>query len=142
MERKKNKMKKLLSLTVCFLLVSVCAFADMTQNGRTPREWDQAVSSVKLQSGGTDYTDNTTVFANQVNTGNNFTGNSGYQGLMACDIFGVCRTYYLWVDATVNSGAGALRMSSFPNISTFSSFPYGDWRSSAGFVAGTKVSAQ
>ena|SRR5579862_6776180 len=135
-------MKNILSLTVCFLLVSVCAFADMTQNARTPRELDQAVSSVKLQGSGTDYTDNTTVLANQVNTGNNFVGNAGYQGLMACDGQGVCRTYYLWVDATVNSGAGALRMSSFPNISTFTSFPYGDWRSSTGFSAGTKVSAQ
>lgn len=135
-------MKKNILFFVCFLLVVVNAYADQTLNGRQPREWDQSVSSVKLQSGGTDYTDNTTVFTNQVNTGNNASGNAGYQGLMACDGAGTCRTYYLWVDATVNSGAGALRMSSFPNIKTFSSFPYGDWRSSTGFSAGTKVSAQ
>lgn len=140
MER--NKMKNILSLTVCFLLVSVCAYADMTPNGRVPRDWDQAVSSVKLQSGGTDYTDNTTVFANSVNTGNLATGNAGYQALMAAGPDGIVRTYYLWVDGTANNGAGALRMASFPNIITFSSFPYGDWRTGSGFNAGVKVSAQ
>lgn len=135
-------MKKLLSLVACVLFLTVAARADMVQNGRQPRQWDQAVSSVKLQSGGTDYTDNTTVFANAVNTGNNATGNAGYQALMAAGPDGVVRTYYLWVDGTANNGAGALRMSSFPNIITFTSFPYGDWRTGSGFYAGVKVSAQ
>lgn len=127
---------------VCFLLVAVNAYADQTLNGRQPREWDQSVSSVKLQSGGTDYTDNTTVFANSVNSGNQATGNAGYQGLMATGPDGISRTYYLWVDGSANNGVGVLRMASFPAIVAMSSFPYGDWRSSTGFVAGGKVSAQ
>jgi len=136
-------MRKLILLFVCFLFVTVIAKADMTQNGRQPRVWDQAVSSVKLQNSGTDYTDNTTVLTNQVNTGNNATGNAGYQALMACDAAATsnCRTYYLWVDASTST-AGILRMASFPAISLFSSFPYGDWRSSTGFTAGVKVSSQ
>lgn len=133
-------MKNILFIA-CFLLITVSAHADMTQNGRQPRQWDQAVSSVKLQGNGTDYTDNTTVYANQVNTGNNATGNSGYQGLMACDAASICRTYYLWVDASTSTGV--LRMASFPAIVAYTSFPYGDWRGGTfGFNAGVKVSAQ
>lgn len=135
---------RIISLVACFLLVMVSAQADMTQNGRQPRQWDQAVSSVKLQGSGTDYTDNTSVFSNVAITGNNATGNPGYVALMATDSYGNTRSYYLWVDGSANSGAGALRMASFPNISQsfYTSFPYGDWRSNGGFTAGVKVSGQ
>lgn len=133
-------MRKLILLVACFLLVSAIAKADMTQNGRSPREWPPATTSSKALSGG-DYTDNTTAFANSVNTGNNASGNAGYQALMAVDIAGNAITYYLWVDASTTT-VGVLKMASFPAIITFSSFPYGDWRSSNGFKAGIKVSSQ
>lgn len=133
-------MKKNILFFVCFLLVVVNAYADQTLNGRQPRQWEQAVSSVKLQSAGTDYTDNTTAFTNLVTTGNNAIGNASYYALMGTDSSGANFTYYLWVDGS--SGTGVLRMASFPNIKTFSSFPYGDWRSSTGFNAGGKVSGQ
>jgi len=133
--------KILLSVCACFLLVSVSVQADMTQNGRQPRVWDQAVSSVKLQSAGTDYTDNTSVFANIAVTGNNATGNTGYITFTAFDGNGKLIDYYLWVDASTVT-TGQLRMASLPQLLTNTSFPYGDWRASTGFTSGVKVSAQ
>lgn len=132
-------MKKNILFFVCFLLVVVNAYADQTLNGRQPREWDHSVDSKQLE--GKDYTDNTTTYANQLNTGNNATGNAGYQALLAVDSIGTIRTYYLWVDASSTS-VGVLKMASFASIKNYSSFPYGDWRSSTGFGAGIKVSSQ
>ena len=137
-EPKEMTMRKIIVLVACFLMASVAAQADMTQNGRQPKPWDQAVSSVNAGSG-KDYTDNTTAFANVVATGNTATGNSGYIALMATDSAGIARTYYLWVDASTSTGV--LRMASLPNISAYSSFPYGDWRG-PNFGAGYKVSSQ
>lgn len=129
-------------LCLVFLLVGTAVYAQTAGvNGRQPREWREAVSSVKLQSAGTDYTDNTTAFTNLISTGNQATGNAGYTALMAVDSTGNVRTYYLWVDASVTS-VGVLKMASFTNIIAYSSFPYGDWRSSTGFAAGIKVSSQ
>lgn len=136
-------MRKLILLVACFLIASVYAYADMTQNGRSPREWPPAVSGVKLQSSGTDYTDNTTVFTNLAVTGNNATGNPGYIAFMAAGTDGVARTYYLWVDPGQGNN-GVLRFASFgvltstPTIAA--SFPYGDWRYSTGFTSGVAVS--
>lgn len=132
-------MKKNILFFVCFLLVVVNAYADQTLNGRQPREWSQSTSAPKYASG-QDYTNNTTVNTNLALTGNNATGNSGYLVLMAADTNGTVHTYYLWVDASTTTGV--LRMASFPNIKTFASFPYGDFRSATGFTAGAKVSSQ
>jgi hypothetical protein len=131
-------MKKILFF-VCFLLVAVNAYADQTLNGRQPREWEHSTDSKPLE--GKDYTDNTSTFANSINTGNNAVGNAGYQALLAVDSGGTVRTYYLWVDASSTS-VGVLKMASFAAIKAWSSFPYGDWRSSTGFNAGIKVSSQ
>lgn len=142
---KDREMKKNILIIACFLLITANAYADATNNGRSPRDWDSAATASKLlQPGDNDFTDNTSIFANSVNTGNNATGNAGYQGLMAVGPDGIARTYYLWVDGSANNGVGILRMASLPAISAaqFTSFPYGDWRSSTGFVAGGKVSGQ
>lgn len=139
MERKEYNMKRVLFFLVVLLSVWSVAYADQTLNGRQPREWDQAIASKLLE--GKDYSDNTTVFTNQVNTGNNATGNAGYQALMAVGADGVARTYYLWVDAS-STTVGVLKMASFTAIKAYTSFPYGDWRSSTGFGAGAKVSSQ
>lgn len=132
-------MKRILFFLVVLLSVWSVSYADQTLNGRQPREWDHATDSKPLE--GKDYADNTTIYANQLNTGNQALGNAGYQGLLAVDAAGNVRTYYLWVDASTTT-AGILRMASFTNIRTYSSFPYGDWRSSTGFGAGVKVSSQ
>ena len=137
-------MKKFI-IIACFLLVAVNAYAaTIGTNGRQPRVWDQAVSSVKLQSGGTDYTDNTTAFTNIAVTGTQATGNAGYIVFNSADAAGNVWDYYLWVDATNTSSTGVLRLASFPlltsNPSVFTSFPYGDWRNSTGFTSGVAVS--
>lgn len=140
-------MRKLILLFVCFLFVAVNAKADMTQNGRQPRVWDQAVSSVKAGSS-QDYTNNGTVFANVIMTGNNATGNAGYIVLTSADNKGNVIDYYLWVDATTTKGGttGELRMASFPLLtsvpSVMTSFPYGDWRQSTGFTSSVNVANQ
>ena len=135
-------------LCLAFLLVGTAVYAQTAgTNGRQPRAWDQAVSSVKLQSGGTDYTDNTTVLTNLALTGNQATGNASYISLTATDVNGVVYDYYLWVDAT-NAGTGGTKgtlvMASFPLIkqTALTSFPYGDWRATSGFTSFTKVSSQ
>ena len=131
-------MKKNILFFVCFLLVVVNAYADQTLNGRQPREWEVSTQSKILES--KDYTGDATVLTNQVNTGHQATGNAGFQGLVAVDWQGTPHTYYLWVDGSI--GTGKLMMASFPAIKAFSSFPYGDWRSTQGFTVGTKVSSQ
>jgi len=140
-------MRKLILLVACFLIASVYAYADMTQNGRSPRAWDQAVSSVKAGSS-QDYTNNGTAFANTINTGNNAIGNAGYTVLTAVGADGVVRDYYIWVDATTTKSGttGELRMASFPLLtsapSVMTSFPYGDWRQSTGFTSSVNVATQ
>lgn len=133
-----NKMKRILFFLVVLLSVWSVSYADQTLNGRQPREWDLATSNKPLE--GKDYQADTTAFTNTVSTGHQATGNAGYLALVGADSSGKNFTYYLWVDGS--SGTGVLRMSSFPNIKTYTSFPYGDWRSSTGFGAGGKVSAQ
>ena len=137
-------MKKIIIFIACFFLVAVNVFADPTNNGRQPRVWDQAVSSVKLQSGGTDYTDNTTVLTNLALTGNNATGNAPYITMTATDGAGNVIDYYLWMD-TGDAGQGTkgiLMSASFPALIKYASFPYGDWRSSTGFLINTPVPDQ
>lgn len=129
-------MKKLM-LLACLLLVSVQVYADQTLNGRQPREWDHSTDNKPLE--GKDYVADTTAFTNLVTTGHQATGNSGYLALMSQDGAGNNITYYLWVDASTSTGV--LRMASFPNIKSYSSFPYGDWRG-PNFRPGTKVSSQ
>lgn len=70
-------------------------------------------------------------------SGNQTVGNSGYLALMAVDDNGRNYPYYLWVDGS----KGNLCISSYPTISTFSSFPGGDWRSTTGMTC-TKVGSQ
>ncbi len=130
-------MKKNILFFVLFLLVAVNAQADQTLNGRQPREWAHSTEQKPLE--GKDYQADTTAYTNLVSTGHQATGNAGYIALVGTDADGVNHTYYLWVDGT--SGTGVLRMASFPNIKTYSSFPYGDWRG-PNFSAGGKVSAQ
>ena len=130
-------MKKFIVLF--FLLAAIPAFAQTAGvNQRQPREFDQAQQTKPLE--GRDYANNTVVYPNIALTGNQATGNSGTIVLMATDSAGITRSYYLWVDATTTTGQ--LRMASFPNIKNYASFPWGDWRSSTGFTAGVKVSAQ
>lgn len=131
-------MKKNILFFAVFLLVAVNAYADQTLNGRQPREWDESTNSKILES--RDYTGDTTAFTNLVATGHQATGNAGYIALMATDAFGNNHTYYLWVDGSTANGT--LMMASFPPISTYASFPYGDWRSVNGFKAGSKVASQ
>lgn len=130
-------MKRILFFLVVLLSVWSVAYADQTLNGRQPREWELSTFNKPLE--GKDYQADTTAFTNTVVTGHQATGNAGYLALSAVDSGGTVRTYYLWVDASTSTGV--LRMASFPNIKTYSSFPYGDWRG-PNFAAGTKVSAQ
>lgn len=132
-------MKRILFFLVVFFSVWSVSYADQTLNGRQPRQWSQATNDKILEND--DYQGDTTSFTNTVSAGHNATGNAGYAALVAVDASGTVRTYYLWVDASTNS-AGILRMASFTNIRNYTSFPYGDWRSSTGFAAGVKVSSQ
>lgn len=140
-------MKKNIIFFVCFLLVVVNAYADQTLNGRQPREWNPAVSSVNAANNA-DYSGNATVVTNLVVTGNQATGNPGYIVLTAADSSGAVFNYYLWMDATIpgNSSVGTLRYASFPllvsNPTVFTSFPYGDWRKSSGFSSGVTVATK
>lgn len=133
-------MRKNILFFVLFLLVAVNAFADQTLNARQPREYNQAPST-KPELSGKDYSGNATSFAQIVSTGLQAIGNAGFIALQSQDISGNNITYYLWVDAS-STTVGVLKMASFANIKTFSSFPWGDWRSSSNFNAGIKVSAQ
>lgn len=131
-------MKKNVLFFIFFLLVVVNGYADQTLNGRQPREWPEGNQNKILE--GKDYNGDATAFTNLVATGHNATGNAGFLSLMAVDAYGNPHTYYLWVDGSTSTGT--LRMASFPNIKTYTSFPYGDFRSGAGFTAGGKVSSQ
>ncbi len=130
-------MKKNILFFAVFLLVAVNAHADQTLNGRQPREYTQAVQNKILE--GKDYTGDLTAYTGVVATGHQASGNSGIVALQAQDSYGVNTTYYLWVDGSTSTGT--LMMASFPNIKTYSSFPYGDMRSNV-FKAGGKVAAQ
>lgn len=132
-------MKRIVFFLVVLLSVWSVSYADQTLNGRQPREFSQAVANKILE--GKDYNGDTTVHTNTASVGHNATGNAGYYALEAVSAQGEVHTYYLWVDASTTT-AGVLFMSSFPNIKTYSSFPYGDWRSSQGFKAGAKVASQ
>ena len=132
-------MRRIILLSACFLLVAVYVHADMTQNGRSPREWPLATNQKQLEN--KDYAGDATTYTNLAVTGHNATGNAGFLSLNAVDSVGNLQTYFIWVDGSATS-AGVLKMASFPNIKTFSSFPYGDWRSSTNFNAGVKVSSQ
>lgn len=68
-------------------------------------------------------------------SGNTNTGNPGYLALIGADDSGANFTYYLWVNR------GKLFIASYPTVSTFSSFPTGDWRL-PNFTAGTVVGSQ
>ncbi len=68
-------------------------------------------------------------------TGNQNTGNPGYFSLVGPDSAGVNFTYYLWVNQ------GKLYIASYPTVSTYTSFPSGDWRLPP-FNAGTVVGSQ
>lgn len=134
-------MKKNILFFAVFLLVAVNAHADMTLNQRQPREYNQSVSNKPLET--KDYTGDATAVTAAVATGHQATGNAGFFALQSQDFAGNNITYYLWVDASSTS-VGVLKMASFTNIKAFTSFPYGDWRSSngGGFQAGGKVSSQ
>ena len=132
-------MKKNILFFAVFFLVAVGAQADQTLNGRQPREWSHSTEQKPLE--GRDYQGDTTAVTNSVSTGHQATGNAGYLALVATGPEGKNHTYYLWVDGTANNGVGVLFMASFPNISTYSSFPYGDMRGTT-FKAGAKVSGQ
>lgn len=133
-------MKKNILFFVCFLLVAVNAYSDQTLNGRQPREYNQSTQNKILE--GNDYTGDLTAVTGVVATGHQATGNAGMVALQSQDGNGNNITYYLWVD-TSTATTGVLRMASFPNIKTFSSFPYGDMRGGVnGFNAGGKVASQ
>ena len=131
-------MKNIIMLFLCLLLVSVKAFADQTLNGRQPREWSHSTEQKPLE--GKDYQGDTTAFTNIVNTGHNNTGNPGYVALVQTpggtgDNTSPV-TYYLWVN-----GSGKLMIASFPTLSPYASFPYGDWRA-PNMNVGTVVGSQ
>lgn len=131
-------MKKNIIFFVLFLLVVVNAYADQTLNGRQPREWSHSTEQKPLE--GKDYQGDTTAFTNVVNTGHNNIGNPGYVALVQTP--GATAestspvTYYLWVN-----GSGKLMIASFPTLSPYTSFPYGDWRA-PNFAPGTVVGSQ
>lgn len=79
-----------------------------------------------------------TAFERIVVTGNQQTGNPGYIALQSVNWSNpdVTDVYYLWVDTS-----GNLRIASYPTISTYTSFPSGDWRL-PNFTAGSKVGSQ
>lgn len=57
-------------------------------------------------------------------SGSQVAGNPGYVSFMSCNTSGFCYPFYLWFDA----GNGKLCTASYPTISTYASFPTGDWR--------------
>lgn len=65
------------------------------------------------------------------------TGNPGYLAFQSYDGSSTVLTYYLWVDAT-----GDLRIASYSDLSSFASFPMGDWRGGAMGTAGSVVGSQ
>lgn len=82
------------------------------------------------------YYEGDTYFQNMGAAGSQQTGNSGYLILQSTDSNNLLVQYFLWVDST-----GNLRIASYSNISTYSSFPTGDWRQPF-FNPGTKVGSQ
>jgi len=136
----------LMFLAVAFFLVSVYAYADQTLNGRQAREWSLSTQSNILH--GTDDSGDATAFTNVVVTGHQAKGNPGFIALVSTN----GNTYYLWVDDTrvtngpgSTNGVGTLLMASFASLNAVAnaaSFPYGDWRSSTGFVSWVVVGNQ
>lgn len=57
-------------------------------------------------------------------SGNTSTGNAGYITMMSCNANNDCFPFYLWFDGA----NGKLCTASYPTISTYTSFPTGDWR--------------
>lgn len=131
-------MKRILFFLVVLLSVWSVSYADQTLNGRQPREWSHSTEQKPLE--GKDYQGDTTAFTSVVNAGHQATGNPGYvafvqqPGVTAENTSSV--TYYLWV-----SGTGKLMIASFPTLSPYASFPYGDWRAPQ-MPQGTVVGSQ
>lgn len=108
-------MKKLIgSLLVVLVLATVC----YAQVARNPEQ---------NLAGKTNFT-------NVGVTGLDVTGNPGYLEFSYSDSLGANFPVYLWFDID-----GDLCASSFPTISTFSSFPTGDWRTG---MPCTKIGSQ
>lgn len=137
-----NKMKRIVFFLVVLLSVWSVSYADQTLNGRQPREWENSTAQKPLE--GKDYQGDTTSYTNVVVTGHQATGNPGYIALVAWDGTNTnasastgakAFTYYLWVQQN-----GKLMIASFPTLKTYTSFPYGDWRSSD--FPGTVVGSQ
>ncbi len=131
-------MKKNILFFVLFLLVAVNAQADQTLNGRQPREWQYSTAQKPLEN--KDYQGDATTSTNMVVTGHQNIGNPGMYALVQTP-GGTGEntspvTYYLWVN-----GNGKLMIASFPTVSVFASFPYGDMRSPQ-FPVGTVVGSQ
>jgi hypothetical protein len=122
-------MKRILFFLAVLLSVWSVSYADQTLNGRQPREWRQSTNDKILEN--KDYQGDTTAFTNVVATGHQALGNPGYIALVAFDggsgqstATTSDITYYLWVQQD-----GKLMIASFPLLKTYTSFPYGDWRS-------------
>lgn len=109
-------MRKILAVVVLSMLVASSAFAVTAEffsdTGNTGLHTNRRVQ----QEGQTNFQ-----FAGMA--GNTKTGNTGWIGFMTTDTVGQKNPYYLWVDA-----GGNLCLSSYATISTYASFPAGDWR--------------
>ena len=123
-------MKKLLILVAFLMLASLTAFAVTREFLYSEGNTNSNATKFVNQDGQTNFQ---TVGA----AGTTKTGNAGYVALMAMDDAGHFTPYYLWVDGS----AGKLCMASYSTITTYASFPSGDWRSTSGMNC-VKVSSQ
>lgn len=70
-------------------------------------------------------------------SGSSQTGNPGYIALSSPDLNGALFTYYLWIN-----GSGKACIASYPVISTYSSFPSGNWNNRIPGMGCTVVGSQ
>lgn len=78
-----------------------------------------------------------TVFGKVNLSGSSNVGNPGYVSFQAPTLNGADTTYYLWVN-----GAGKLCLASYPIISTYSSFPSGNWNNQSNGMGCVVVGGQ